>query len=62
VAVTDALAPAHVEFRLRPYQVSIWDLMLWTCVVIVPLGVVRSGAGPAARASKPEIGARHSPA
>ncbi len=25
----------------RRHQVSIWDLMLWTCVVIVPLGVVR---------------------
>ena len=32
---------ANVASRLRPHQVSIWDLMLWTCVVIVPLGVVR---------------------
>jgi hypothetical protein len=32
---------ANVAPRLRPHQVSIWDLMLWTCVVIVPLGVVR---------------------
>ncbi|MGI8978038.1 MAG: hypothetical protein ACR2FY_02310 [Pirellulaceae bacterium] len=31
----------NVAPRLRPHQVSIWDLMLWTCVVIVPLGVVR---------------------
>jgi len=31
----------NIAPRSRPYQVSIWDLMLWTCVVIVPLGVVR---------------------
>jgi hypothetical protein len=32
---------ANIAPRLRPHQISIWDLMLWSCVVIVPLGIVR---------------------
>jgi hypothetical protein len=32
---------ATVAPQARPYQISIWDLMLWTCVVTVPLGFLR---------------------